>query len=217
MRGRLVDLTMRIRSLSMPVYPGDPAPVRGSLARLESEGFEAGFWVLHEHVGTHVDAPAHFVPSGATVEELSLEDLQGPGAVLDFSWKPPGSVIGREEILEALRRGYLGAWRGWVVLVYTGYSELAGSPEWLRHPVLDPGAARLLVELGVKLLGVDAPSPDREPYEVHRILLSRGVPIVENLVGLDRLLGRRFYFAVYPLPLEGASGSPARAVAWVWD
>jgi len=195
---RVVDLTRPVTSMG-PVYPGDPKPVFEPLAVHERDGYYHRLACHPEHAGTHLDAPAHFDPHGETVDRIPLTRLVAPGVVYD--------VRGVETVTPSHLPGGLEAVRGRAVLFYTGW-------DGGEHPVIDPGLARQLVRAGAALVGVDAPSPDREPWPVHRILLSSGVPIVEYLCCLDRLAGARdFTLVVAPVPYEGGSGAPARVLA----
>ena len=210
----IVDLTRHI-GRGTRVFPGDPRPVVARLASLEREGFETRLLVMADHTGTHVDAPRHFFPSREGPAEIPVERLVGPGVLVDLSWKRPGSSVGEHELGEALEQQGVG--RGWYVLLYYAWDERPAE-EWLNYPVLTPGAAALLARLGVRGVGMDTPSPDREPYTVHKILLGSGVLVLENLSNeMRRLIGREFTLVVGALPVEDATGSPARVLALIWE
>ena len=81
--------------------------------------------------------------------------------------------------------------------------------------MLSEAAAHWLVECGVHLVGLDTPSPDRDPHPVHYILLGASMVIVENLTNLERIDCDVFDLIVLPLPLKGLEASPVRAVASV--
>jgi len=198
---RVVDLT---RSLgpSTRVYPGDP-PVRVRIvATLEKEGYLNREVCMGEHSGTHVDAPAHMVPGGATVDSLPVDRLVAPALVLDVS-NACGPVTWREIMLALRRRAAEPPGRGWYLILKTGGG--------CRSIAVD--LAEAMVKLGMYGLGVDAPSPDEEPYPVHRILLSNGLAIVEGLDVPSWLDGRTVTLVVAPLKIEGGSGAPARVLA----
>ncbi|AFL95722.1 putative Cyclase [Thermococcus cleftensis] len=185
----IVDLSVPI-SEDTSVYPDDP-PVSVRLwAVIDRDGYYMNVLKMGEHTGTHVDAPAHFVPDGKTIDEMPLERFMGEGLVLDV--RNGDGKIRLDEIPDS---GYYDR----IVLFLTGGRELS------------PEVALFLVAEGVKAVGTDAMSIGDEA--VHRILLSEEVPIFENLVNLDSLIGRRFTFVGLPLRIEGGSGSPVRAVA----
>lgn len=201
---RVYDLTQRIGRGITTVYPGDPEPVIEPAARYETDGYYANTICMHEHTGTHVDAPAHMIPGGETIDRVKPDRLVGPALLVD--------ARGARTIDEGLLLGRLDEQaRDAFVLIYTGWRP----PE--EYPLLTRGAAELLARIGVKGLGLDTPSPDREPYEIHKILLSRGILIIENLAGLEKIIeegARRIpLLVVAPLPVAGGSGAPARVLA----
>ncbi|WP_297474669.1 cyclase family protein [Thermococcus sp.] len=185
----IIDLSIPI-SEETPVYPDDP-PVNVRLwAVIDRDGYYMNVLKMGEHTGTHVDAPAHFIPGGKTVDELPLEKFIGEGLVLDV--RGGEGEIKLDEIPDS---GYFDR----VVLFLTGGRELS------------PEVALFLVAEGAKAVGTDSMSIGDEA--VHKILLSAEVPVFENLAGLEALLGREFTFIALPLKIEGGSGSPVRAVA----
>ncbi len=185
----IVDLSVPI-SEETPVYPDDP-PVGIKLwAVIDRDGYYMNVLKIGEHTGTHVDAPAHFIPGGKTVDEMPLEKFIGEGLVLDV--RGGEGQIKLDEIPDS---GYFDR----VVLFLTGGRELS------------PEVALFLVAEGVKAVGTDAMSIGDDA--VHRILLSAEVPVFENLANLEAVLGKEFTFIALPLKIEGGSGSPVRAVA----
>ncbi|MCA2190507.1 cytosine permease [Nonomuraea cavernae] len=117
-------------------------------------------------------------------------------------------------------------WRGLtasIVLVATGWSAHWGTDAYLAHPYLTEEAAALLVERGVRTVGIDALSVDPTPaadFPAHRVLCGAHAVIAENLTGLDRLLraradGLSVEVSMLPIRLGGADGAPVRAVARV--
>lgn len=169
------------------------------------------------HAGTHVDAPAHVIKGGRTLDEVPLDAFAGEAVVLDV----PREAACRLEP-EDLREGGGGRVReGDVVLVHTGWGSNQGTEAYLEYPWLSAAAADWLIDRGVKLLGTDTLSPDEpralrsgggDPYPVHRRLLEAGVPIAENL-RLAAVAGERVELVGFPLRIEGGDGAPARFVA----
>ncbi|AEH25501.1 cyclase family protein [Pyrococcus yayanosii] len=187
----IIDLSMPLGK-NTPVYPGDPPVEVMAWASIERNGYYMNALRLGEHSGTHVDAPVHFVPRGPTIEEIPLERFIGKGIVIDVRMGK-----GRVEPGELPSAGLEGV----IVLLLTGGRELS------------PEAAEKLVALGVKAVGTDGISIGDE--DVHRILLGAGIPVFENLINLELLLGKEFTFIGLPLRIEKGSGSPVRAVAVV--
>lgn len=169
------------------------------------------------HVGTHIDAPMHLRERTADVAALELDALIGPAVC----WSVPceeAREIGAAELAAARPEPRPGD----RVFVHTGWDRhFADAERYALHPHLSGAAAQWLLEREVALLGTDTPTPDtavqlrREgfDYPVHRALLARDVPIVENLANLGRVAGRRFEAFVCPIPFAGADGAPARVFA----
>lgn len=205
----IFDISLTL-SPDLPTWPGDPA------LELElSESMDRGDHVnvtrisTSVHVGTHVDAPHHFLNDGRTVEQLALEVLTGPCYVVQL---PDGveaitaEVLERTEINAEMKR----------VLFGTRNSHLwaRGVTEFQKDFVaITEDGAEWLVERGVQLVGVDylsvSPFGDSEP--THKALLRAGVIIVE---GLDLSKVMRGFYELYCLPLKlaGCDGAPARAI-----
>lgn len=200
----LYDLSWPIED-GMPVYPGDDGVEIRQVRHFETDGYNAFRTVTGQHAGTHVDSPMHMSADPVRIGAWPLDRFTGDARIVDARGM---AVIGPEAVPEA--------WlvSGAILLFCTGAAAQYGLESYYReHPVLSDALAERLVQAGVKLVGVDAPSPDRFPFSVHTRLFAAGVPIVENLRGLERLLphpgaGRFFGF---PLALE-ADASPIRAV-----
>lgn len=157
------------------------------------------------HAGTHVDAPFHFLPDGATIDALPLEAFIGPALVHAVD----AERYITEEHVNAIDLG--GATR---VLFKTRNSGL------LRKPAYDPdfvafslGAARALVSRGVNLVGLDYLSVAHadEQVPVHRVFLDRGVILLEG-IDLSEVEPGRYELICFPLRLRGSDGAPCRAV-----
>jgi arylformamidase len=161
------------------------------------------------HLGTHVDAPRHFLNDGRTVEQLPLEVLTGPCYVVQL---PDGvdaitsEVLERTEIAPDMKR----------ILFGTSNSHLWANGEskfQTDFVAIEDDAAEWLVERGVQLVGVDylSVAPYSDPVPTHTILLKAGVVIVEGL-NLSQVM--RGFYDLYCLPLKiaGSDGAPARAI-----
>jgi arylformamidase len=160
------------------------------------------------HVGTHVDAPAHFVRGGIGVDDLDLDLLVGPAwvvhapqvdalsaEVLEGLAIPPGT----ERLLFRTRNS---AWWG------------RGGDRFQENyvGVTDDGA-RWLIDRGVRLVGVDylSVAPYDELVPPHRTLLGAGLIVVEGL-DLRGIAPGQYQFVCLPLKVTGGDGAPARAI-----
>jgi arylformamidase len=209
----IVDLSVPIVS-GMPVYPGDPeVEVRPALT-VAAEGVNVLGLHLGSQSGTHVDAPYHIDDTLPRLGDLPLDLFVGPAEIADARGLPPRAPIGPEVVEPRLRNGA-------VLLIATGWASRWGSEAYLEHPWLTEEAAKLIVASGVRTVGIDALSVDPTPAQelpAHRVLCGAHAVIAENLRDLDRLVeaqsaGLAIEVSLLPLRLDGADGSPVRAVA----
>lgn len=166
------------------------------------------------HLGTHVDAPVHFIPGGQSIDELGLERLSGPGVVCRVS-AGAEEIYGPEALLDAdlVRAGDL-------VVLETGWWRHFGTELYSRHPSLSVELAHWLVEKEVAMVAVDTGTPDLPvalrpdgfTWPVHQILLGAGVLVAEHLTNLAGLTGSRVELVLAPLNIRGADGAPVRAL-----
>ena len=196
---------MVIRDVTRPlgpgtvVYPGDAVP---SIRSRPLGGSVVSDLTLSTHSGTHIDAPAHYLPGGTSVDRLPMGHLVGRALVLDLRDTP------NEIPVSALTGRIRGHTR---LLLRTRFSGLtAFTPD---YPHLTAGAAALLARAGVTTLGIDSPSVEAFTGDgsVHRLLLSRGMVILE-LLDLDGVPEGPCWMVALPLRLEGLDGSPARVI-----
>ncbi len=217
--GRIVDLTHPLHE-GMTSFPS-PNHVRPEvtiLARHGVEGRATRRLVLGTHTGTHMDAPLHFIPGGGTVDELRLDMLIGPAHVLTLAPAEPLEEIGLDRLRAA---GAEAIHHPRVLLRYDWSERFGGLAFYEQSPYLSREACTWLVERGVRLLGMDSPSPDDprlgfgsgDDSPNHRILLGAGVILVEYLSNLARLRADVVHLIALPLPVRGADGSPSRVVA----
>lgn len=204
----IYDLSVPIRDGGL-VYPGNP-PIHISLQQSIANGASANVSNIEfgSHTGTHVDAQRHFFNDGMSVDQIPLETLIGPATVVHCS-DTAMSVTCAE--LEAQDLG--GVERLLLRTRNSGY--LTQDPSF--HPdftYVAPDAAEYLVQLGVKLIGVDYLSIEQfhSPHHLtHRTLLGADVVIVEGL-NLAAVPAGRYSLYCLPLKLVGCDGAPARAV-----
>jgi len=89
----LYDLSHVIRE-GMPLYPGDPPPRVRRLSSIdEGAALTTSTLELPCHVGTHVDAPAHFLEGGRMLSDYTVEAFGGPAVVLDLASEANVSAV----------------------------------------------------------------------------------------------------------------------------
>jgi len=193
-------------SARMPTYPGDPKPALRQIARIGKEGYADHWLQTGMHVGTHIDAPAHMILGGKEMHELPPDVFCGRGVVVDVRGEERVD-IGYKDIR------YRKIQKEDIVLFCTGWSKRFGSKKYFTgFPIMTEALAKELVKRKVKMVGFDAPSPDRAPFIVHKILLRAGILIAENLTNLEKVGKAPFEVWAFPLKIE-AGGAPARVVA----
>jgi kynurenine formamidase len=210
----VVDLTQHLEN-GMAVSPGLADPSFTDIAVVERDGYAMSEYHLLNHMGTHVDAPAHQIAGGDSLDEIPLERLITDAVTLDVSGRESGP-ISREE-LEPL----LGPVReGDIVFLHSGNARNWGSDAyWTGWTYPDADASAALIERGISAIGFDGPSADpvdTTTFELHRIWLGAGRMIIENLTNLDRL-PERARVVVAPMKVRGANGAPARIFAFLPD
>jgi arylformamidase len=215
---KIIDLSHSIEE-GMMTFPTHWHPVVEItiLGRHGIEGRETRKVVLGTHIGTHADAPRHFVPNGRTIDEVPLDVLIGPATIADFTGCKSLHEIDVPELKEKL-----GAVVPSRLILRTGWSEHFGTLKFYNeYPFLSEKAAQWLVENGVRLIAMDTPSPDNPAHSRgtpkdspnHKVLLGAGVVLVEYLSNLKSLTAREVELIVMPLKLKGCDGSPVRCVA----
>lgn len=175
---------------------------------------------LGEHTGTHVDALNHMAAKhkGKSIDTMPLSMFYTEGICLDFSHKGLQELISTEEVKEALTKENLTINKGDTVLLYTNhYNKHFNTVNWGKGPGVTAECAQWLGEQKIAAFGVETMSPGVPKIsnkEVHHICGDMGFTHYENMINLDKLIGRgRFRFIALPLKIRGGTGSPVRAVA----
>ncbi len=205
---------MKIYDISRPVnkdigvWPGDTAFDFSFVAKIaEGSSVNVGRVEMSVHTGAHVDAPLHFDDDGADVASVPLEKYLGPCVVADV--RPSERGILPEHLPDELDE--LARTTGRVLL--RSYAERPGSfDEHMAHAT--PELADWLAEREVVLLGIDTDSMDAfesKELPAHRRINSHGIAILEG-IDLSQVAPGRYGLIALPLRIEGADGSPVRAV-----
>jgi len=216
---RIYDLSQPVFT-NCPQYPDEnPRPAHIALFyTVAVQGVNKEIVQISTHTGTHCDAPYHFFDDGETIDRIPLETYVGNAVILDLREKPMSSAISRTDIERYIDRINVGD----IVLLNTGGGRRrSNSREFLTEYVyLSGGAAQLLVDRGVKGVGIDAVSlggynDPQKSGPPHRILLGNGKFIVEELYFPDEVMdGRQRMFVAAPVKLQGCGGAWTRAALW---
>jgi len=195
----IIDISVPIRP-GMPTYPGDPTVTLERVKALaDGDGVNLSRVDLGAHTGTHVDAPLHFIDGAEATETLPLDALVGPARVLDLTAATQLDAAAFDGVELAER-----------VLLKTSNSELWARGTFAEDALqLDGGAAQVLVDGGVRLVGIDYLSIG--DHDAHRVLLGAGVVPVEGL-DLRGVEPGDYDLICAPLKLVGSDGAPARVL-----
>ena len=192
---KIYDISQEV--FSCEVYPGDPVPEKTALKSMqEGEIYNLTAFSMCAHNGTHIDAPFHFIKDGKTVDEICLEAFAGMAYVAEHH----GIVTGDNalRILEKAKK----------------HDPEAAKRILIKGDVeVSLEAAKVFASSNILLLGNESQTigPQNAPMAVHLALLSANVILLEG-VRLAEVSEGIYFLNAAPLNLEGADGSPCRAV-----
>lgn len=161
---------------------------------------------ISSHIGTHIDAPAHFLQDGATLDQIALETLVGPCRVLDFT-NIKEQITEEALIPHTIKTNDR-------ILLKTKNSLLSSTDSFNYSFVyLDETGAHYLAKQKVRCVGIDYLGIERcQPnHKSHIALLSKKIPIIEGL-RLEQVEPGNYQLYCLPLLIPGLEGCPARAV-----
>ena len=189
----IYDISQEV--FSCRVWPGDPSPERSVLADIgKGDIINLTAFSMCAHNGTHVDAPAHFLKDGKTIEQLDPAAFVGDCYVA----RHEGEVTAADAATILQKAAAVGA------------SEriLIGGKATVTE-----AAARVFAEAGILLIGNESQTvgPEAAPMAVHLILLGTDVVLLEGLV-LSHVPEGKYFLTAAPLNLGGCEGAPCRAM-----
>ncbi len=202
----------------MPRFSSFDAPYIGALwthADAAGRGYQETTCEVTEvrfvtSIGTYLDSPYHFDPSGSDVSQLPLSQLVLPGVALDLRQRARPDQPLSADALDGLDV------MGKALLLCTGWSDHWGHAQYRRYPFVSRAMAERLRAMRPALVGTDTLVIDntRDPTRpAHTLLLRAGILIVENLTGVGGLVGEAFTFVAAPVKVAGAAAFPVRAFA----
>jgi kynurenine formamidase len=237
---QLIDLSMEV-SGDMVVFPRVARPIMAMLESWEEFATNIGAaeygttWltahyvvVVGDHVGTHVDSLRHMRDDAPGPDGIPLEYCYGDGVVLDFTDKPVGYGIMPEDLQEALAKIEYTLKPLDIVLIQTGASRYNTEERYLTdHCGMMGEATEWLIDQGIKMVGIDAPTWDRpvksmfetkEFWPSHRVMIDREYYHLENMANFDALpKPYGFTVSVLPIKWKGTTAAPVRAIAIIED
>ena len=192
---KIYDISQEV--FSCAVYPGDPQPEKQTLYSTENgDLYNLTAFAMCAHNGTHIDAPFHFLHNGKTVDRMDLTSFVGDCYVARH----------RGDVTAADARQILERASGAQRILIAGQATVTAE------------AAEVFATSELKLLGNEGQTvgPEDAPMQVHLILLSRGIALLEGIV-LTEVPQGRYFLSAAPLNLAGADGAPCRAYLISWD
>ena len=232
--GRWVDLTHPFNADSVYWPTADTFQLE-EVFQGQTEGgwyYTAYNFSAAEHGGTHLDSPIHFAEGGFTADQVPVDQMIGPGIVIDVSDQAAGDVDYQVTAadIEAFEAENGQIPEGAIVLLNTGRAGLypdresyMGTAERgeaavakLHFPGLGVEGAELLVERGIGAVGIDTPSIDHgqsKDFATHVALMTNDIPAFENVADMSELPPTGATVVALPIKIEGGSGGPLRIVA----
>ena len=201
---KFIDLSQDIID-NMVVHPYDDKVKLYQDKYLKEDKYNNFRLEIGMHSGTHIDTPMHLTNRKTYINEIPLEKFAGKGCLLDVRDE---RIIGfKQEYTEVVNEND-------IVILFTNYSDKYGTEEYYtNHPVINEDLADFLVEKNIKMLGMDLPSPDKYPFEIHKKMFKNNILIIENLTNLSELVHiNNFNIIAFPLKIK-AEASMVRVIA----
>ncbi len=207
-RQQIIDVTLALAN-DLPGWPGDaPSRIEREFVMASGDAFNSSRIQASLHWGTHLDAPYHINPNGWRIDEIPPELLMGPARVIEL---PQVSRITAAELKKQSLQG-----------VQRLLFKTRNSHFWSEHPLrfhpdftaLTADAAEYLLQLGVRLIGIDYFSIDlftADDLPVHHLLYQQNVPAIEGL-DLRAVLPGEYRLICLPIKIRGGDGAPARVL-----
>lgn len=200
-----IDISISLQE-GMVQWPGDPLFSLQKDCTIKNEQVNVSSVSICLHTGTHVDAPLHYLESGADISSLDLEKLIGDARVIEIN--NPQWITTEELLQHNIKTGER-------VLFKTKNSAI----DWATKPFLENfvaltnEAAVYLSETGIKLVGIDyiSISGVHNASPVHQALLAASITIVEGL-NLSSIEAGNYDLICLPIKVKNADGAPARVI-----
>lgn len=201
---KVYDISMEIKA-DMLNFPGDTKTEKEIIKHIKNDGYKLSNIKFSVHVGTHVDAPAHFIENGKNIDEISPSNFIGKAQVIEINNQ---NKITKEELLKhkivsdkilfkTKNSNYLNKTNFYDDFIYLNYE-----------------GAKYLFENGVNLIGIDYITIEElgtADFDVHKFLLGKDVIILEG-INLSEIEPGLYNLNALPLKLIECEASPVRAI-----
>lgn len=201
----IIDISWPIKP-TMTTYKNKGGIAFSPTKTFIADGTREAQVTLPTHLGTHVDAPSHFLEHGSSIDQINLSTLIGPCIILDLTNE--AESITREKLAVHDIKGYTR------VLLKTNNSAFNDDAPFTPSFVyLHESGAQYLIDNGIITIGIDYLGIERNQpaHETHIKLLSNSITIIEGL-RLAHVFAGPSFLCCLPLTLTGLDAAPARAV-----
>ncbi len=180
----------------------------------------AGSWYvmteikMWSHVGTHIEAPYHYIKDGRDISQLPLTQIVGECCLIDFTDKKPGEAVKKGEIVERGKN----VREGDIVFLRFGMSKNYRTSKSRIRPYVDTKAIEWLVSKRISCLGVDVSGIEQRGISDqpnHRLLFSNDIPLIEHLANLEKIINDRFFVISVPVRIKKLEAFPVSVIALV--
>ena len=172
-------------------------------------------------LGTHMDAPAHVILGGRTIDKLTLEELVANCVVIDVSKEARENYSVMPRTIEKFEKEHGEIPARSLVIFYTGWSKHWKTPEKYHNnfgfPSVDVSTAEVLLKRNVVGLGIDTFSCDtgKNGFPVHRAILGADKYLVENVANAELIPTNGAKVLVLPMKIKDATEAPIRLIALI--
>ncbi len=200
------DISLNIEE-GMLSFPGDTIPEFNKIKEIEVDNYNLSNMMVSVHVGTHVDAPSHFIKNGKTINELLPERFLGEVQVVEIKDDKEISIKELENV----------EFHSDKILFKTQNSNMISDKNFNNDFVyLNQKGAKYLIESGINFIGIDyltIESIDTQEFNVHKLLLENNVIVLEG-INLKEIPPGNYKMIALPLKIKGAEASPVRALLY---
>lgn len=211
---KIIDLTHTVTN-DMTIFPGGEQPDNHVISTVAVNGWKETRLHMNSHNGTHMDAPAHVLEDGTTLDKIDVVNFVGMAALVDCTSVGEGEEIG----LELIEKNKDIIANAEFIIFKTNWSKYWNSDKYLgEYPIISDEVVDFIISSKKKGIAFDTISVDpinSSTLPKHHKILSNNILVFENLTNLDAVDNNIFVFCALPLKFENADGAPIRAIAMI--
>ena len=211
---KIIDLTHTVTN-DMTIFPGGEQPDNHVISTVAVNGWKETRLHMNSHNGTHMDAPAHVLEDGTTLDKIDVVNFVGMAALVDCTSVGEGEEIG----LELIEKNKDIIANAEFIIFKTNWSKYWNSDKYLgEYPIISDEVVDFIISSKKKGIAFDTISVDpinSSTLPKHHNILSNNILVFENLTNLDAVDNNIFVFCALPLKFENADGAPIRAIAMI--